>query len=101
MKWIGRLSWFVWHALQTTVWTLGILLYALVAGSLPFDDPNPKRLLQKMRRGAYAIPNWVSVPCEHFIGTMPRDKPEERITLRGILEHPYLKTMIGRAQRVG
>eukprot|EP00043_Microstomoeca_roanoka_P008382 m.80713 g.80713 ORF g.80713 m.80713 type:complete len:643 (+) comp14218_c1_seq2:357-2285(+) len=72
------------------VWSLGILLYALLCGFLPFDDDNTQRLYKLIQRGTYEIPPWLSKESEDFIATMLRHRPEHRITIDQLLSHPWM-----------
>ncbi|KAH0503791.1 Maternal embryonic leucine zipper kinase [Microtus ochrogaster] len=42
------------------VWSMGILLYVLMCGFLPFDDDNVMALYKKIMRGKYDVPKWLS-----------------------------------------
>ncbi|EGD73490.1 CAMK/CAMKL/MELK protein kinase [Salpingoeca rosetta] len=79
-----------YHGAPADVWSLGILLYALLCGFLPFDDDNTQRLYKLIQRGTYEIPPWLSKESEDFIACMLRHRPEHRISLDGILSHPWM-----------
>lgn len=42
------------------MWSLGIVLFAMLAGYLPFDDDNTDKLYEKIIEGKFNIPEWIS-----------------------------------------
>ena len=71
------------------VWSLGVMLFALVCGSLPFDDSNIARVVQLINDGTYEIPDWVSDTAADLIIRLLKHRPSSRLTLDQLLEHPY------------
>ena len=45
---------------EADLWSMGILLYALLCGYLPFDDDNINVLYKKIAIGKYETPPWLS-----------------------------------------
>lgn len=76
---------------EVDIWALGVLLYALVCGSLPFDGNSFQELFTKILSANYFIPDYVSVECRNLISRMLVINPAERITLDMVKEHPWMK----------
>ena len=72
------------------VWSCGVILYALLAGYLPFDDVNVRNLLNKVKRGYYQMPQF-SPPVKDLISRMLTLDPASRITIAQIKAHPCFR----------
>lgn len=46
--------------LQVDIWSCGVILYAMVCGYLPFEDPVTSNLYRKIISGDYQIPKFVT-----------------------------------------
>lgn len=78
------------------IWAMGVLLYLLVTGQYPFEDPkqpqNVVATLQNISQGRIRpLPKRVSAECAHLISAMLTKNPAERITLQNIAVHPWMK----------
>eukprot|EP00835_Amoeboradix_gromovi_P003072 NODE_191_length_15469_cov_0.243071.p4 type:complete len:510 gc:universal NODE_191_length_15469_cov_0.243071:10902-12431(+) len=71
------------------IWSCGVILYALLSGSLPFDDDNIRRLLAKVKAGVYQIPEHISSSAQNLIERMLVIDPKKRITMDEIFYHPW------------
>jgi len=73
------------------VWSMGVLLYVLVCGKLPFEGADLRSLLLKSVNAEYTIPPHVSLECAEIIRSMLVVDPEERATLEEICRHNCLR----------
>jgi hypothetical protein len=73
----------------TDIWSTGIMLFAIVAGHLPFDDSNVQRLLQRVVTTEPIYPTYMSPPLIDLLQKMLIKDPDYRITLEQIRAHPW------------
>lgn len=72
------------------IWSLGVVLYVLVCGALPFDGPTLPVLRQRVLEGRFRIPYFMSEDCEHLIRRMLVLDPSKRLTISQIKEHKWM-----------
>jgi serine/threonine protein kinase len=77
------------YTVTADIWSSGILLFAIVAGYLPFDDENIQRLLQKIVYTEAKYPQFMTPQLVDLLQKMICKDPERRITLDGIKSHPW------------
>lgn len=71
------------------IWSAGILLYAMVVGRLPYDDPNIQKLLTKIVTEEVHYPSSLSFSLVDLLKRLLVKNPEQRITLTRLKEHPW------------
>jgi MAP/microtubule affinity-regulating kinase len=75
------------------VWSMGVVLFVLVCGYLPFDGHNFVELFNKILKVQYTIPSHVSPDCADLIKKMLVVDPEQRATIEQIRKHPWLSSV--------
>ncbi|KAJ8396410.1 hypothetical protein AAFF_G00019870 [Aldrovandia affinis] len=75
---------------QLDIWSLGVVLYVLVCGSLPFDGASLPALRQRVTEGRFRIPFFMSQDCENLIRKMLVVDPAKRITIAQIKQHRWM-----------
>uniref|UniRef100_A0A8C9FPG2 Microtubule affinity regulating kinase 2 n=1 Tax=Pavo cristatus TaxID=9049 RepID=A0A8C9FPG2_PAVCR len=75
---------------EVDVWSLGVILYTLVSGSLPFDGQNLKELRERVLRGKYRIPFYMSTDCENLLKKFLILNPTKRGTLEQIMKDRWM-----------
>ena len=74
---------------EVDVWSCGVILYALLCGSLPFDDESIPNLFKKIKGGIYNLPSHLSPGARDLIARMLLVDPLKRITISEIRTHPW------------
>ncbi|KAF9087983.1 hypothetical protein BGX27_002815 [Mortierella sp. AM989] len=73
-----------YRAEAAEIWSLGILLYTILYGEVPFNDP-----VQAIS-GPYITPRVRSSPeCQHLLNWMLAKCPERRATIEDVVSHPW------------
>ncbi|KAK9967793.1 hypothetical protein ABG768_002160 [Culter alburnus] len=75
---------------EVDVWSLGVILYTLVSGSLPFDGQNLKELRERVLRGKYRIPFYMSTDCENLLKKLLVLNPGKRGSLEQIMKDRWI-----------
>ena len=80
-----------YQGLQVDLWSCGVILFAMVSGFLPFEDPNTSQLYKKILNCEYESPNWVSDSTKDLISKILNVDPEKRFGIEQIRTHPWYR----------
>lgn len=82
-----------YNGMKADIWSCGVILFALLAGTLPFDDDNVTTLLNKVKKGVFKIPSHFPEDVRDLIQQMLCVDPSKRISIRKIKQHDWWKRM--------
>ena len=88
-----------YNGLQVDIWSCGVILFAMLCGYLPFEDPNTANLYRKIIQGEYSVPKFVTplarvthniINTQDLIRCLLNTDPVRRFLIEEILEHPWM-----------
>ncbi len=75
------------------IWSLGVILFVMICGYLPFDEDNNYFLYKKILEGKFEYPNFISESAKDLISNILITDPNRRFTLEQIKLHPWFNKM--------
>ena len=74
---------------QVDIWSSGVVLYAMICGYLPFEDPETSKLYKKIMWADYEIPEWLSDAAVDMLARVLNTNPDKRYDVDDIMVHPW------------
>jgi len=78
---------------KADIWSFGVLLYAMLTGTVPFRSNNLQDLHKLILKGVFDVPVYVSSRATDLIRKMITLSPTKRISASQILSHPWLSSV--------
>ncbi|KAI3704739.1 hypothetical protein L1987_74966 [Smallanthus sonchifolius] len=76
---------------EIDVWSCGVILYALLCGTLPFDDENIPNLFKKIKGEMYTLPSHLSPGARDLIPRLLVADPMKHMTIPEIRVHLWFQ----------
>ena len=78
---------------KADIWSLGIICYELLVGTIPFEGNFYQDLINNMQKGKYFIPKKLNLSKEaiSFINGMLQYDPNKRFDINEVINHDFLK----------
>ncbi|XP_074308034.1 CBL-interacting serine/threonine-protein kinase 12 [Silene latifolia] len=80
-----------YDAAKVDIWSCGVILFVLMAGYLPFHDPNLMSMYRKIYKGEFRCPRWFSPDLAKLLMRLLDTNPDTRITLPEVMENPWFR----------
>ena len=84
-----------YDGLRVDIWSCGVILFAMLCGYLPFEDPDTPALYKKITAGSYSLHKALSDPAKDLIARVLNGNQAERYGIEQIRSHPWMKGRCG------
>jgi 5'-AMP-activated protein kinase catalytic alpha subunit len=84
-----------YEAILVDIWSCGVILYAMLCGCLPFEDPETTKLYQKILAGEYKVPKYLSADGKDLLAKILNTNPEKRFRVDDIRKHKWWELAAG------
>ncbi|KAL5974739.1 CBL-interacting protein kinase 2 [Asimina triloba] len=76
---------------KADIWSCGVILFVLLAGFLPFHDPNLMEMYRKIGKADFKCPSWFPTEARKLLHKILDPNPNTRISIAKIMENSWFK----------
>jgi 5'-AMP-activated protein kinase catalytic alpha subunit len=80
-----------YEGIKVDIWSSGVILFAMVCGYLPFEDPNTGELYKKILACDYKAPKFISPAVKDLISCILNTDPNKRYDIDEVRNHPWYR----------
>lgn len=88
------------HDHKVDLWSLGVLCYEFLTGKPPFEAETYEETYARISRAQYSFPGHVSASAKDLITKLLQLNPNNRLSLEGVLDHPWIKESASLRQKI-
>ena len=75
---------------KADVWSIGVIVYVLLAGYLPFEENTMVQLFVKIKSADFEYPSWFSSGVKELLNRILIADPAQRLSLSEVRDHPWV-----------
>ena len=72
------------------IWSAGVVLYAMLYGTVPFKANNMSELQKMILKAKYSLQDCISKEARDMLRCLLEKDPAKRISVTNILKHPWM-----------
>ena len=76
---------------KADVWSIGVILYVMIAGYLPFEEDTIPALFVKIKRARFTIPECFSPAAADLVSKILVANPNDRMALKDVRNHEWMQ----------